>query len=121
MVKNEQSIVFVHVIKSVIRHDCGCNYRFNEFVVHFRTDGTQAVRLFFRLRAVYWEKNSRRSEMAEYCTVAIDPEQTGHRIALECQNQGLTVRELQDIFGFAAPNAIYRWMHGRRSTASIIL
>ena len=25
---------------------------------------------------------------------------------------GLTVRDLQDIFGFATPQAIYKWQHG---------
>ena len=25
---------------------------------------------------------------------------------------GMTVRELQDIFGFATPQAIYKWQHG---------
>lgn len=28
------------------------------------------------------------------------------------ENAGLTVRDLQDIFGFATPQAIYKWQHG---------
>ena len=33
----------------------------------------------------------------------------GYRFAKEA---GLSVRELQDIFGFATPQAIYKWQHG---------
>jgi predicted transcriptional regulators len=28
------------------------------------------------------------------------------------EESGLSVRELQDIFGFATPQAIYKWQHG---------
>ena len=28
------------------------------------------------------------------------------------QQAGLSVKELQDIFGFATPQAIYKWQHG---------
>ena len=28
------------------------------------------------------------------------------------EKAGLTVRDLQDIFGFATPQAIYKWQHG---------
>lgn len=38
--------------------------------------------------------------------------QTGQNIARLRQQKGLTVKELQDIFGFATPQAIYKWQHG---------
>lgn len=42
----------------------------------------------------------------------IDMTQTGQNIARLRQQKGLTVKELQDIFGFATPQAIYKWQHG---------
>ncbi len=48
----------------------------------------------------------------EYSTLAIDPKRTGQRITQLCGEKGVTVRQLQTLFGFAAPNAIYRWLHG---------
>lgn len=42
----------------------------------------------------------------------IDMAGTGKRIAALRQNAGLSVKDLQDIFGFATPNAIYKWQHG---------
>lgn len=42
----------------------------------------------------------------------IDMAGTGKRIADLRQNAGLSVKDLQDIFGFATPNAIYKWQHG---------
>ena len=43
---------------------------------------------------------------------AIDMAATGRNIARMRQNAGLTVRELQAIFGFATPQAIYKWQRG---------
>lgn len=37
---------------------------------------------------------------------------TGIRITQLRQQSGLTVRDLQDIFGFNTPQAIYRWQRG---------
>ena len=48
----------------------------------------------------------------EYSTLAIDTRQTGQRIAQVMQKKGVTVRQLQKVFGFEAPNAIYRWLRG---------
>ena len=48
----------------------------------------------------------------EYSTLAIDTKQTGQRIAQVMQERGVTVRQLQTVFGFEAPNAIYRWLRG---------
>ncbi|MBQ1208204.1 MAG: helix-turn-helix transcriptional regulator [Lachnospiraceae bacterium] len=42
----------------------------------------------------------------------IDMTQTGQNIARLRQQKGLTVKALQDIFGFATPQAIYKWQHG---------
>lgn len=42
----------------------------------------------------------------------IDMVGTGERIADLRRRAGLSVRDLQDIFGFATPNAIYKWQHG---------
>ena len=42
----------------------------------------------------------------------IDMAGTGQNIAkLRVQN-GFSVKQLQDIFGFATPQAIYKWQHG---------
>ena len=37
---------------------------------------------------------------------------TGANIKHLRQQQGLTVQQLQDIFGFATPQAIYKWQQG---------
>lgn len=42
----------------------------------------------------------------------IDMVATGRNIARLREAAGLTVRNLQDIFGFATPQAIYKWQHG---------
>lgn len=42
----------------------------------------------------------------------IDMVATGRNIMRLREVAGLTVRDLQDIFGFATPQAIYKWQHG---------
>ena len=42
----------------------------------------------------------------------IDMAATGRNIMQLREAAGLTVRELQDVFGFATPQAIYKWQHG---------
>lgn len=37
---------------------------------------------------------------------------TGMNIALLRKKAGLSVRDLQEVFGFATPQAIYKWQHG---------
>ena len=37
---------------------------------------------------------------------------TGRNIARLRKAAGLTVKELQSLFGFATPQAIYKWQHG---------
>ncbi len=42
----------------------------------------------------------------------IDMIATGMNITRLRINAGLTVRDLQNIFGFSTPQAIYKWQHG---------
>ncbi|MBP5493336.1 MAG: helix-turn-helix transcriptional regulator [Clostridiales bacterium] len=42
----------------------------------------------------------------------INMEETGSNIVRLRENAGLSVRDLQDIFGFATPQAIYKWQRG---------
>ena len=42
----------------------------------------------------------------------IDMIKTGQNIATLRKQAGLSVRDLQDIFGFATPQAIYKWQQG---------
>ena len=42
----------------------------------------------------------------------IDLVATGKNIVRLREESGLSVRELQDIFGFTTPQAIYKWQHG---------
>ena len=43
---------------------------------------------------------------------AIDMAGKGKGISALRQAKGLSVRDLQDIFGFTTPQAIYKWQHG---------
>ena len=42
----------------------------------------------------------------------IDTAGTGRNIAVLRKKAGLTVSDLQDIFGFGTPQAIYKWQRG---------
>ena len=42
----------------------------------------------------------------------IDIKATGINITKLRIRAGLTVKDLQDIFGFSTPQAIYKWQHG---------
>lgn len=42
----------------------------------------------------------------------IDMAATGRNIMRLREAAGLTVKDLQDIFGFTTPQAIYKWQHG---------
>ena len=42
----------------------------------------------------------------------IDMAATGQNIVRLRNHAGLTVKDLQDIFGFATPQAIYKWQRG---------
>ena len=43
---------------------------------------------------------------------AIDMEATGQNITKLRKDAGLTVRDLQGMFGFTTPQAIYKWQKG---------
>ena len=43
---------------------------------------------------------------------AIDMVATGRNIVRLREEAGLTVKDLQDVFGFGTPQAIYKWQHG---------
>ena len=43
---------------------------------------------------------------------AIDMVATGENIMRLREHAGLTVKDLQNLFGFATPQAIYKWQHG---------
>ncbi len=43
---------------------------------------------------------------------AIDMMATGKNITKLRQDAGLTVKDLQTMFGFTTPQAIYKWQHG---------
>ena len=43
---------------------------------------------------------------------AIDMAKTGQNIVILRKRAGLSVRDLQDVFGFATPQAIYKWQQG---------
>lgn len=47
-----------------------------------------------------------------YQLPAIDMVRTGENIIKLRERNGLSVRDLQSIFGFATPQAIYKWQHG---------
>ena len=42
----------------------------------------------------------------------IDMVATGRNIMRLREEAGLNVRDLQNVFGFATPQAIYKWQHG---------
>ena len=42
----------------------------------------------------------------------IDMVKTGQNIARLREQMGFSVKDLQDMFGFATPQAIYKWQHG---------
>ena len=47
-----------------------------------------------------------------FTTPAIDMVKTGQNIKFLRKRAGLSVRDLQEIFGFATPQAIYKWQKG---------
>lgn len=42
----------------------------------------------------------------------VDLKRTGQNIYVLREKQGLSVKELQTLLGFATPQAIYKWQHG---------
>ena len=47
-----------------------------------------------------------------FYTPTIDMVKTGENIVKLRERNGLTVKDLQEICGFATPQAIYKWQHG---------
>lgn len=47
-----------------------------------------------------------------FVTPAIDMARTGQNITALRKRVGMSVRELQEIFGFTTPQAIYKWQRG---------
>ena len=47
------------------------------------------------------------------CLPVVNMVQTGQNIRQIRKQCGLTVKDLQDIFGFATPQAIYKWQQGK--------
>lgn len=47
-----------------------------------------------------------------YAMPTIDMIATGKNIEQLRKAAGISVRDLQDIFGFGTPQAIYKWQHG---------
>lgn len=47
-----------------------------------------------------------------YTMPVIDMAATGMNISRLRRSAGLSVRDLQDIFGFSTPQAIYKWQRG---------
>lgn len=47
-----------------------------------------------------------------YAMPTIDMVATGSNIVKLRKAAGLTVKDLQDVFGFGTPQAIYKWQHG---------
>jgi len=52
------------------------------------------------------------TEEAMITMPAINMAATGRKIRRLREAAGLTVKDLQNIFGFATPQAIYKWQHG---------
>lgn len=50
--------------------------------------------------------------MATVHVPVINMEATGRNITRLRKERGITVKDLQDIFGFATPQAIYKWQQG---------
>lgn len=46
------------------------------------------------------------------CLPVVNMVQTGQNIRQIRKQCGLTVKDLQDIFGFTTPQAIYKWQQG---------
>ena len=47
-----------------------------------------------------------------YAMPTIDMVATGKNIERLRKNAGISVRDLQNVFGFGTPQAIYKWQHG---------
>lgn len=44
---------------------------------------------------------------------SVDRKATGLRIYELMDSKGMVVKDIQDIFGFSSPQAIYKWLNGQ--------
>lgn len=51
-------------------------------------------------------------KMQNIISLHIDTVATGKNIDLLRKRAGLTVKDIQFVFGFSTPQAIYKWLHG---------
>ena len=51
-------------------------------------------------------------DMVRRTVPVIDMQETGRNIKRIRESAGMSVRELQGVFGFANPQAIYKWQNG---------
>lgn len=49
----------------------------------------------------------------QYSYPVINTEATGKNIKKLRENYGMTVKEMQSLFDFSSPQAIYKWQHGK--------
>ena len=51
-------------------------------------------------------------KVGEYKVTVIDLKATGQNIELLRKSAGVSVRDIQDVMGFANPQAVYKWQKG---------
>ena len=56
--------------------------------------------------------NRKKQQPAKWNIPAIDMRNTGQNITRLRKQCGMSVKDLQDIFGFVTPQAIYKWQRG---------
>lgn len=93
----------------------GCLHTGSHFltVIYSTKYGNRAVAK--RMRDWHYEEcDSSRSGTEEkmFTMPTINMAATGRNIATLRTQAGLTVKDLQEVFGFATPQAIYKWQHG---------
>ena len=70
------------------------------------------LRLLIKVEGILPSPAEAETEEEMFTMPTIDMVATGRNIMRLREVAGLTVRDLQDIFGFATPQAIYKWQHG---------
>lgn len=75
-----------------------------------KRDETQRIELRHCKETVPLGRPEREDVM--FMMPTIDMVATGKNIERLRKVAGLSVRDLQDVFGFATPQAIYKWQHG---------
>lgn len=75
-----------------------------------KRDETQRIEIGYCEETVPLGRPEREDVM--FMMPTIDMVATGKNIERLRKVAGLSVRDLQDVFGFATPQAIYKWQHG---------